>query len=265
MLKQTGWVTWAVILVSALAIYFLVVVSRSGDSEIVDEKVSIAAYREASATAGHEALEDRPGAVASRSSPPKLPHPLESGYRWDPNNPGIAESQQDAAWLEANGYPGPDVEAYLMSLPVYALKNLADRDNKPAQAFYAFRLAQSGADQSDTQEVLLKSAASGSIFALKMAGDIYYTVDGYRDPVMASVFYGLQARRGDHAGLIQNYLVDSALTSDQRLRAQALRELAWINMGKMPSQGRRYLDFSPRPGFVPFLERALLPPSQNEP
>ncbi len=147
-----------------------------------------------------------------------------------------------------------------MSLPLHALENLAEGGNKPAQAFHALRLAQSGADQGHTQEVLLRSAASGSVFALKMAGDIYHTVDGYRDPVMASVFYGLQARRGDHAGFVQNYLVDSAFTPEQRLRAQTLRELTWMNMGRIPGQGsRRYLDFSPRPGFVPFLQQALSP------
>ena len=185
-------------------------------------------------------------------------NPFESGYRWNPANPGIAESKEDATWLDKHGYPGPDVEQHLMSLSVDALKALVGEGNKPALAIYAFKQAQAGVQRADTQEMLLKSAASGSVYALKMGGDIYTVVDGYRDPVMASVFYGLQARSGDQAGLVQGYVVGRSLTIDQRLQVDMLRELMWRSMKNTQNGlGGGVSDFSPRPGYIDFLEHGL--------
>lgn len=203
-------------------------------------------------------IHNDPTKATHRSSLPQKFNSLESGYRWDQSAPGIAANKQDAEWLDSHGFPGPDVERYLMSLHISTLKNLAESGNKPAQAIYALRLAQSGHQQADTQEVLIKSAASGSIYALKMAGDIYSSVDGYRDPAMASAFYGLQARRGDQAGLSQSYLTDSRLNDDQRFRANVLKELIWRNIDAIRAQGGlRSLESSARPGLSEFLNQAI--------
>ncbi|WP_411833140.1 hypothetical protein [Pseudoxanthomonas mexicana] len=180
---------------------------------------------------------------------------LEVGFRWNPDNPGIAESEQDAAWLEKNGYPGADVQMYLMSLPVDSLKTLSENGNHPAQAIYALRLAQAGASHADTQDILLRSAASGSVYALKMAGDIYMTVDGYRDPAMANAFYGLQTRSGDQAGFAQRHLLGRGLSEEQRLRSEVLEELMWRNLKKTCIS-------TPRPGFMELLEKGLQPANE---
>lgn len=185
---------------------------------------------------------------------------IELGYRWNRLNPGMAANEADAQWLESKGFPGPDVEGHLLSLPVDRLKDLAERGNVPAQAIYALRLAQAGRPHADTQDVLLKSASSGSVYALKVAGDIFSSVEGYRDPVMASVFYGLQARRGDHAGFSQQYLVDGRLTTDQRLRAQVLSEATWRSIDILRRQGATPpFDLSVRPGFEEFVNQAVRP------
>lgn len=204
---------------------------------------------------------DRPVADIPRESiaAPRF-NSLESGYVWDQSNPGVAASKQDAEWLESHGFPGPDVERYLLAFPMDGLKALAERGNKPAQAIYALRLAQAGHKQTEVQDQLLKSAASGSVYALKIGGDIYTTVSGYRDPVMASVFYGLQARRGDQAGFSQRYLADVRLNQDQRLRAQVLEELMWRNIDALRMQGgARAFDLTSRPGLDEFLVKALQP------
>lgn len=244
-----------VAVLTSLIIYFRTEERRDA-SEVTPKTLSADSrdgkVREDSTTAPHRSLPD--GKFNS----------LESGYRWDQLNPGIATSKEDAQWLEAHGFPGPDAERYLMSLPTAALQDLANRGNKPAQAIYALRSAQAGNPQADTQEILLKSAASGSVYALKMAGDIYTSVDGYRDPVMASVYYGLQARRGDQAGFSQNYLMDSRMSDEQRFRAQVLRELMWRNIDDLRTQGgMRTLDSSPRPGLDEFLNQAVRPARES--
>lgn len=194
------------------------------------------------------------------SAPRATSDPLAAGYRWDPNNPGYADSEVDAAWLEAHGYPGPEVETYLLSLPLGSLKSLAEGGNKPAQAVYGYKLAQSGASKAETQDVLLESAASGSVYALKMAGDIYQAVDSYRDPVMASAFYGLQARRGDQMGLGLMYMLDGRLSTDQRLRARAMEESLWRNRLARTNSSQTIA----RPGFQEALSNALHPTEEGK-
>lgn len=188
-----------------------------------------------------------------------LSNSLEFGYRWNPDLPGIAESAEDAAWLQAHGYPGPEVERYLMSLSTEGLKTLADDGNQSALAVYAYRLAQSGAPQAQTQEALLRSAAAGSAYALKMAGDIYQTVDGYRDPVMASAFYGLLARVGDQGGYGQAYLLGSRLSENQRFQAGLLEESLWRSLIVRNAALATAATSLPRPGYQEFLDKGLRP------
>ena len=172
---------------------------------------------------------------------------LESGYRWNPVEPGIAENAEDAAWLSAHGYPGPDVERYLLSLSVDALRRLAGNGNQPAQAILAYRLALSGAPADDVVGLLERSAAEGSVYALKMAGDIFQTVPGLRDPEMAHAYYGLLTRRGDQGGLTANAVFGEQLSPDQRARSRLLEEVLWRGL---LARRKRPFEQSMRPGFV---------------
>ncbi|MBD9480827.1 hypothetical protein [Pseudoxanthomonas sp. PXM02] len=184
----------------------------------------------------------------------------ESGYKWDASNPGIASSAEDAAWLEQNGFPGPAVEAHLRSIPMTELKALADMGNQAATAIYAYRASTEGASKVDVLRLLNKSASSGSVYAIKTAGDIFLTVDGFRDPVMASAYYRLQARAGDQAGFAQNALVQGQLADEQRLRAMTLEEALWRDSrlsDAFPASG------DPRPGFRAFIDQAT-EPSANQ-
>lgn len=180
----------------------------------------------------------------------------ESGYRWDPSNPGIASSADDADWLHENGFPDPTVEAHLRSIPMNELKALADRGNQSAVAIYAYRASTEGASKPEVLGLLSKSMDSGSVYAIKTAGDIFLSVDGFRDPVMASAYYQLQARAGDQAGFAQSYLVREQLTGEQGLRAAVLEELLWrnTNLSSAFPVSRRA-----RPGFKEFVEKAVNP------
>lgn len=192
------------------------------------------------------------------------PSSRDLGYQWNPLDPGIAASQADAQWLDRHGFPGPDSEKYLLGLPISQLRELAERGSLPAQGVYAFRMAQAGHSNADVQQILLTSAASGSVYALKMAGDIYVAVEGFRDPVMASVFYGLQARGGDHAGFSLQYQIDARLGADERLRARVMREAMWRSIDTLRRhQGRQPVPLDARPGFDEFLNRAIQPTSNR--
>lgn len=184
-----------------------------------------------------------------------------TGYTWNPDNPGIASSADDAAWLDKHGFPGPDVEADLRTIHIDELKRLAESGSAAAASVFAYRRAEQGAPKTEVISLLGRSAANGSVYALKTAGDIHTMVDGYRDPVMASAYYGMQARSGDHAGFAQKYLISGQLTDDQRFKSQLLEELMWRNLGLTKSDQSTE---SSRPGFDRILNSALTPTNNQD-
>ncbi len=74
------------------------------------------------------------------------------------------------------------------------------------------------------------------------------TVDGYRDPAMASAYYGLQARSGDQSGFEQRYLLDPQLSGDRRLQAELMEEALWRELGAPNAEAEA------RPGFSAFIQ-----------
>jgi len=198
-----------------------------------------------------EASSTAPAVASNTTAAPFLRS--EWGYRWDASKPGIASSAEDAAWLEANGFPGPDVEDHLRRLSVGELRTLAGRGNQPASAVLAYRLATLGTPREEVLALLHGSAANGSVYALKTAGDIFMMVDGYRDPAMASAYYGLQARSGDQSGFEQRYLVDQQLSGDRRLQAGLIEEALWREIGLSSSE------VDERPGFSAFIQGGRAP------
>lgn len=196
-----------------------------------------------------------PPSRSGRSDSPDTPTPQaftrsEYGYRWDPSKPGIATGEVDAAWLESRGFPGPDVEDHLRRLSLQELEALAARGNQPAAAIHAYTLAAAGGPRAEVLARLDKSASEGSVYALKTAGDIYLTVEGYRDPAMASAYYGLQARAGDPSGFEQRYLLSHQLNATQRLQSDLMQERLFRSMNSAPQSP---FGLDPRPGFDAFL------------
>lgn len=177
---------------------------------------------------------------------------LNRGYRWNPSHPGIAASEADAKWLDQHGFPGPDVEMHLRSLPMHSLRDLANSGNQAAQSILAYRSAEGGAPRADVLTLLSESAKAGSVYALKTYGDIHLMVEGYQDPVLANAYYMLQARAGDQAGFVQAALTDYHLDPTQRLRARLLEQALWKGM-QLSSLGESPV----RPGYQDFLDKSF--------
>jgi len=137
---------------------------------------------------------------------------------------------------------------------VEELRTLSARGNQPATAVLAYRLATLGTARKEVLDLLHGVAADGSIYALKTAGDIFMTVDDYRDPAMASAYYGLQARGGDHAGIVQKYLLSHQMNDRQRLLCGLLEESLWRELGEI---GWPASATEARPGFDEFMSGEL--------
>lgn len=231
----------------ACGLAFLVYMTWPSGSGLSDRDSEHAAQDRATASSTAASIDPRSGGPAAAASP-RFRH-SEWGYRWDASKPGIAASEEDAAWLQSKGFPGPDVEAHLMRLSLPELEALAARGNQPATAIYAYRLAQAGASREQVLAVLDASAADGSVYALKMAGDIFFTVDRLRDPVMARVYYGLQGLAGDQSGIVQGFVLANQLDQDQRMEAGRLRRELWEEMTASSPNG---MDGEARPGYDTF-------------
>jgi len=175
-----------------------------------------------------------------------------SGYRWRLGDPGIAADEADARWLGLHGYPDPEVEMRLRTLPLPALRTLAASGNQAAQSILAYRSARDGAPPAEVRALLSESAKAGSVYALKTAGDIHLMVEGYQDPALANAYYMLQARAGDQAGFVQGMITDNLLDPEQRLRARVVEQALWKEL-QLSSRG----DSPARPGYQDFLDRGV--------
>ena len=179
---------------------------------------------------------------------------LEKGYEWNSARPGDAANEEDAAWFNSRGYPGPDVYEYLHSIPPVELRRLADSGNVTAMSVYAQTLAKQPGNRAQILELLHQGAATGSVYSLKMGGDIFSAYPNYRDPVMSLVYYQLQARAGDHAGFVQSYIAQQQIKPEQALVANLMTEQMWKSFA-----GTRLLAQSAhvRPGYEKFVTTAV--------
>lgn len=183
---------------------------------------------------------ERVGAVIGAPSG-NMQHGL-SGFEWNPVDSGIAESEADAAWLGAVGYPDSKVYSTLMGLSSSALDDLARGGNRTAAVIYAYKLAKQSPGDPRVFELLMDQAKGGNVFAIKTMGDISMVLDGYKDPVMASVYYGMLARAGDQSGYGMKLIIDQSIGVESILRARIMEDNLWRTLGGVydgSSVGRR--------------------------
>lgn len=255
--NATKWASGAIaiLVVGAVSVSFLlrsggggVSANSSAEEGVRSEEIAVGLDKSAE-VAGNGVIE-----ASSQSARPILPRQrIEQGYNWNPARPGEAASEEDANWLAARGFPGPDVYDYLKSIPQQELKRLVDQGNHAAIGVYAQELARQAGNRREILEILHSSAESGAIYALKTGGDIFTVFKDYRDPVMAATFYNLQGRAGDQGGFVQSYVISQQMSSDQRLLVNAMTEQMWRSF-----EGTRLENQSGnvRPGYNQFLTAA---------
>ena len=76
---------------------------------------------------------------------------------------------------------------------------------------------------------------------------------GYKDPVMASVYYGMLGRAGDHSGYGMKYLVDQSIGMESVFKARIMEDELWRTFNGVYEVGvvRR------RPGYEQVVDGAL--------
>lgn len=250
---RNGWLVVLAVLAVLAATWFLVGRSAADLSKDASNKQEV--------PSGADSLPANEGKPQSSVQPSVAPvsgdassaNGWDRGYSWNPGNPGMAVSEEDARWLDSHGYPGPEVEMRLRSLPLTGLLDLANAGNQAAQAIYAYRIAEKGAPRAQVLELLSKAARAGSVYALKTAGDLHLQVDGYQDPVLANAYYMLQARAGDQGGFAMGMVTDSHMDPNQRLRARAMEQALWNGL-QLSSLGESPV----RPGYQEFLDKAFI-------
>ena len=249
---RSRWLVVVAVSVALAAAGFLLGRPAEDPSRDASNKHEVSIGAESLRTDGGEPRGPVDPSVAPASVDASAANGWDRGYGWNPGNPGIAVSEEDARWLDSHGYPGPEVEMRLRGLPLAELHDLANAGNQAAKAIYAWRIAEKGAPRAHVLELLSEAARAGSVYALKTAGDLHVHVDGYQDLVLANAYYMLQARAGDQGGFELGLLTDYHLDPTQRFRARAMEQALWNGL-----QLSSLADSPVRPGYEEFLDTAV--------
>lgn len=220
---------------------------RAGSSKEVNPLVAVENDADAREASKANAAPVLAGAGAVRGK-------LEYGYAWNPARPGEAASEEDAAWLNSRGYPGPEVYEYLNSIPKAELRRLADSGNVTAMAIYAYSLARRPGNHSEILNLLHQAASTGSVYSLNMGSHIFSGTSSYRDPTMSLAYSQLQARAGDQSGFTYGYITQLQMTPEQIFVSNIMAEQMWKGFA-----GTRLVAESAnaRPGYEEFVASAV--------
>lgn len=137
------------------------------------------------------------------------------------DHPSRPESIEELEWLDRHGYPDKSLLDRLMRMSLEDLRAAANSGDRHARHWLGLRfgLRDSGPEP---LEILFDEAASGSIYALMLLGNIHHTGhSGYRDYPLASAYYTLAGLRGDVRGM---FGAGALLSSELDFSATILRD-----------------------------------------
>ncbi|KAA2284757.1 hypothetical protein [Arenimonas fontis] len=171
-------------------------------------------------------------------------------YNYRPGDENdYARSPEDAAWLHRHGYMDTFSHSYLVRADVEELRAAADQDLR-IQVMAALRMAMSGRYGNEPILMLQDAAARGSVYALEVLGDVYFTAPAYRNPALGAAYYDLVIRRGDWAVAFKKRAQVGNLAADRLFLADLYAEAAWQEIVAL-RQRLGLLPFAapePRPG-----------------
>lgn len=143
----------------------------------------------------------------------------------------IATSEQEAIWLNANGYPSPRQVEEARTLSTSALKANALKGEPSDLALYAERLGQEG-QWGESLGVLGAAVKKGSIYALYGLGTVYAQSPQHQDALKSKAFLKAANLSGDSKAV---YVYGSWLPDYNSLPEQVIvdREAANIHRNLM--------------------------------
>lgn len=112
------------------------------------------------------------------------------------SNALAASSSEEAAWLQANGYPSSAELARLQKLSDSQLKTAADAGSVTALAVYGERLAL-GNDTKNGLDALRKATERGSIYAYYGLSNVYAERKGLKNIVDSGAYLRVAYMLGD--------------------------------------------------------------------
>lgn len=164
------------------------------------------------------------------------------------DDPFVAESSEEQAWLDRNGYPNSAQLQTLMNANDVELHQAAMAGDSVAKAILDGRRLAAG--EFDAINELLLAAADGSLFALELLAAAFSGASAAKDPVTAYALTRVVEMKGNsRIGAGRDLMFSQPLSPVERLEAEAQAQqlLRVINDArqKRKGPGARLVDARP--------------------
>lgn len=155
----------------------------------------------------------------------------------------VAESIEEARWLDRNGYPNNEQMRAYSAAPDIVLEQAAAYGDSVAAVMLAGRQLSKG--DLDAAGKLMTAGMNGSSYALSTLGSHLATSKDNGNPELGYTILRVVELRGDwRAGLTREFLFGTNLSQEQRIRAEG-EAIVMLNTLRKNSTIRPYVD--PRP------------------
>lgn len=172
----------------------------------------------------------------------------------------LADSPEEAEWLQEHGYPSLDDLEYMGSLSLDQLSALARAGNQMAQVFLGTRLALAERDLDGGVRTLESAAASGSVYALTALANVH---EASGNLALAQGYRIAALLRGDYETVFGHNVTNSFSNSEAPQWELALGFLAGqaiidrLNQARITSGIGAFPPPTPRPGAEQAYQHAL--------
>lgn len=175
-LTQQAAIKWFVPIVVIFILSGSFLVWRVIDSKS-SEHIDVVANRPAVFAAAPKDSDQKPTAGGTTAHPYKVMDKIEKYESFSPSSSDLenqlADSPEEAEWLQEHGYPSLDDLEYMGSLSLDQLTALARAGNQMAQVFLGTRLALVDRNFERGVRTLESAAASGSVYALTALASVH--------------------------------------------------------------------------------------------
>jgi hypothetical protein len=187
-----------------------------------------------------QSLQSPPERRAAAPIPPELPR-FDAGWG--------AETPEESAWLERNGFPDTAALEQLTSTPEEQLRYMAAQGNRHAQRIADYKALRRTAGDPAFEEGLFAAAADGDVFALQLLAWYHLQAPGAESRVIGLAYNRVLGLRGYYPAVLASHMYLDGLSGDHLVAVDVYSLVIFNRLQDMRMQ-RVGVPFpvSPRPG-----------------
>lgn len=168
-----------------------------------------------------------------------------------------AETVEDSAWLQANGFPDSAALVELTGTSEELLRHMAARGDRHAQRMADYKALRRTSGSPDFEASLFEAAADGDVFALQLLAWYHLQASGPESRILGLAYNRVLAWRGFHAAVLSSHLHQQGLSADQLLAVEVYSLAIFNRLQQLRIQrtGRPF-PVDPKPGLDALMVNA---------